>query len=192
MKGDGRAVGEIEGAVPYMIEEIRERLQKEIEQLNHELHVTLPETLEKAREMGDLRENGDYQAAVERQGFVQARLNQLRDRLSRLSSVDTTKIPRDRVGLGSMVTVIDLDTKDREVFELVIPDAMDIDAGHISVSSPLGRALMDLTVGEEATVMLPVGSRRLKLEKLRTIHEQLDAEPKKPKKTRKSKKASKG
>lgn len=143
--------------------------------------------------MGDLRENGDYQAAVERQGFVQARLNQLRDRLSRLSSVDTTKIPRDRVGLGSIVTVVDLDTKDREVFELVIPDAMDIDAGHISVSSPLGRALMELTVGEEATVLLPVGSRRLKLEKLRTIHEQIDSSAKRDKqkkKARKSKKAS--
>jgi transcription elongation factor GreA len=162
-----------------LIEEIRERMAKEIEQLNHELHVRLPEVLQRAREHGDLRENADFQAAIERQHFIHARLSHLRDRLSRLSSIDFTKIPRDRVGLGSIVTVLDLDTKDREVFELVIPDAMDVDAGHISVSSPLGRALLGLKVGDEAGVQLPFGARRLRLEKLQTIHEQLGKDGKK-------------
>lgn len=155
-----------------MIEQIRERLSKEVQELNHELHVALPKALEKAREMGDLRENADYKAALERQQFVQARLGQLRDRLSRLSMIDVSKVPRDSVGLGSTVTVLDLDTKDREVFEIVIPDAMDLDAGHISVSSPLGSALSGLKVGQETEVRLPFGVRRLKLESLRTIHEQ--------------------
>jgi transcription elongation factor GreA len=171
-----------------MIEEIRERLTKEIDQLNHELHVVLPETLRRARELGDLRENGDFQAAVERQGFIGARLEQLRDRMSRLSSIDLSKVPKDRVGLGSVVTVIDLDTREQEVLELVIPDAMDVDKGHISVSSPLGRALLDLAVGEETTVQLPFGRRQLKIETLRTMHEQgePDAPPKaKTKKKRK-------
>lgn len=156
-----------------MIEAIRERLAKEVEQLNHELHFVLPEVLKKARELGDLRENADFQAALERQHFIQARLNQLRDRLGRLSSIDIRKIPRERVGLGSVVTVRDLDTNDREVFELVIPDAMDVDAGHISVSSPLGRALLGLKQGEEAAVLLPYGRRQLKVERLQTIHEQM-------------------
>ncbi len=156
-----------------MIEEIRARLSQEVQDLNHELHVVLPETLKKAIELGDLRENADYQAALERQRFIGARLNHLRDRLSKLSSIDLQKIPRDEVGLGSIVTVLDLETKDREVFELVIADLMDLDAGHISVSSPLGRALLGLKVGEETGVQLPFGTRRLKLEKLQTIHEQV-------------------
>ncbi len=157
-----------------MIEEIRERLSKEVEALNHELHVVLPQVLQKARELGDLRENADFQAAIERQHFIQARLSHLRDRLGRLSSIDESKIPRDRVGLGSIVTVVDLETKDREVFELVIPDAMDVDAGHISVSSPLGSALLGLREGEEAGVQLPFGTRRLKIERLQTVHAQLE------------------
>lgn len=178
-----------------MIEEIRERLSKEVQQLNHELHVVLPEVLQKARELGDLRENADFQAAIERQQFIQARLSHLRDRLGRLSSIDTNKIPRDRVGLGSIVTVLDLETQDREVFELVIPDAMDVDAGHISVSSPLGQALLGLQQGEEAGVQLPFGTRRLKIERIQTIHVQLEnnragsapAEVKKPSKGKTSK-----
>ncbi len=157
-----------------MIEEIRDRLAKEVTELNHELHVVLPETLRKALELGDLRENADYQAAIERQQFIQARLSQLRDRLSKLSAIDLSKVPRDRVGIGSIVSVLDLDTEDREVFELVIPDAMDLDAGHVSVSSPMGRALHNGQVGDKVSVQLPFGTRRLKIEKLRTIHEQLD------------------
>ncbi len=182
-------------SAPCMIEEIRERLSKEVQQLNHELHVVLPEVLQKARELGDLRENADFQAAIERQQFIQARLSHLRDRLGRLSSIDTNKIPRDRVGLGSIVTVLDLETQDREVFELVIPDAMDVDAGHISVSSPLGQALLGLQQGEEAGVQLPFGTRRLKIERIQTIHVQLEnnragsapAEVKKPSKGKTSK-----
>lgn len=156
-----------------MLEAIRERLSAEVEALNHELHVVLPEVLKKARELGDLRENGDYQAAIERQGFITARLSQLRDRLSKLSQIDLTKVPRDRVGLGSKVTVKDLDTKEEEVWELVIPDAMDVDQGHISVSSPLGRALLDRKAKETAEVRLPVGTRRLRILKLETLHDQV-------------------
>jgi len=154
-----------------MLEAIQKRLQAEVEALNHELHFVLPETLKKARELGDLRENADFQAAIERQGFIHARLGQLRERLARLSQIDLSKIPKDRVGLGSRVTVKDLDTKETEVWELVIPDAMDIDAGHISVASPLGRAVLDRKAGDKVGVALPMGARRLKIEKLQTFHD---------------------
>ena len=156
-----------------MIEEVRARLFAEVEELNHELHVTLPEALRKARELGDLKENGDYQAAVERQGFVATRLNQLRARLSKLSQIDLSKIPNDRVGLGSKVTVKDLKTKESEGFELVIPEAMDFEKGHISVSSPLGRALLDRKVKDTVKVQLPMGERRLRITSLQTFHDQL-------------------
>ena len=155
-----------------MLEAVKRKLQDEVEALNYELSVTLPETLKKAIANGDLRENGDYHAALERQQFVQARLSHLRGRLVKLSSVDMSKIPADRVGLGSRVVVRDLGTKQKEEWELVIPDAMDVDAGQISVSSPLGRGLMDKKEGDTTEVRLPAGMRRLKVLKVTTLHAQ--------------------
>lgn len=156
-----------------MLDDAREKLLKEVEALNHELHVVLPEVLKRAREHGDLRENGDYQAAVERQHFIQARLGHLSQRLSRLSQIDPGEIPRDRVGLGSRVTVLDLDTEEREVWELVVPDAMDVDADQVSVSSPLGRALLDRKAEDTVIVDLPRGSRRFRIEEVLTFHDLL-------------------
>lgn len=154
-----------------MIEDVRRRLADEVERLNHELNVTLPDALKRALANGDLRENGDYHAALERQGFVQARLSHLRSRLARLSQIDPSQIPADRVGLGSRVEVLDRGSKTKETFELVIPDAMDVERGHISVASPLGRALLDQKVGATVEVRLPGGVRKLTIKKLATMHE---------------------
>ncbi len=155
-----------------MIDQIRQKLTAEVEQLNHELNVTLPEALKKAIQQGDLRENGDYHAALERQQFVQARLSHLRGRLSKLSQVDLSKVPKDRVGLGSRVVVRDEASKVRETFDMVIPDAMDFETSQMSVSSPLGRALLDRKVGDTVTVQLPAGSRKLTILELATLHDQ--------------------
>lgn len=155
-----------------MLEEVKKKLQAEVEALNHEFLVVLPETLKKALAMGDLRENSDYHAAIERQQFIQARLSHLRTRLGKLSSIDLSKVPSDRVGLGSTVRVRDMATKAEETWELMIPDAMDVDEGQISVSSPLGRGLLDRKVGETATVQLPAGKRKLKILDLTTLHDQ--------------------
>jgi transcription elongation factor GreA len=157
-----------------MIDQIRRKLASEVEQLNHELNVVLPEALKKAIQQGDLRENGDYHAALERQQFVHARLSQLRSRLAKLSQIDLSRVPNDRVGLGSRVVVQDLATKERETYELVIPEAMDMDAGHISVSSPLGRGLLDGKPGQTVTVRLPAGMRKLKIVELATLHDQVE------------------
>jgi len=159
-----------------MLEEIRQKLSEEVQRLNHELAVTLPETLKKALQAGDLRENGDYHAALERQQFIQARLSHLRSRLSKLSQIDLSKIPNDRVGLGSRVVVEVAGTKERETYELVIPDAMDFEGNQISVASPLGRGLLDKKVGETAVVALPAGPRKLKVVQLTTFHQQLAEE----------------
>ncbi|MEX0690821.1 MAG: GreA/GreB family elongation factor [Gemmatimonadales bacterium] len=160
-----------------MLDAVKKRLQGEVEALHHELNVTLPETLKKAIANGDLKENGDYHAALERQQFVRARMSHLRGRLAKLSNIDFSKIPEGQVGLGSRLVVQDVATKDQENFELVIPDAMDLDLGHISVSSALGRALIDKKVGDVAIVQLPGGSRKLKILKLQTLHEQTGAGP---------------
>ncbi len=154
-----------------MIAEVIRKLQAEVETLTHELTVTLPEALEKAIALGDLKENGDYHAALERQQFVQARLGHLTQRLTKLSQIDVSKIPTDRVGLGSRVVVRDMATKEDETFELVIPDAMDLDLGQISVASPLGSSLINKKVGEAAEARLPVGTRKFKILKLQTLHD---------------------
>lgn len=155
-----------------MIREIREKLGQEIEALSYELNVTLPQAIATAVEMGDLRENSEYKAALERQQFVQARLGQLHSRLNQLSELASTESPTDRVGLGSSVDVLDLDTKEADTYVLVLAEMMDIDAGHISLASPLGRALKDRKVGEEITLKLPHGSRRLRVTDLTTIHDE--------------------
>ena len=154
-----------------MLDEAISKLEAEVAALNHELNFTIPETLEKAIANGDLKENGDYHAALERQGFVSARLSQLRGRLVKLSQIDTSKIPSDCVGLGSKVEVKDLDTGDKETFELVIPDSMNLDLGHVSVASPLGSALVNKKPGDETEVRLPFGTRRLKVLSLKTLHD---------------------
>lgn len=154
-----------------MIEALREKLQAEVKALNHELHVILPDTLKKALELGDLKENADYHAAIERQGIIAARLHHLRSRLQKLSDVDLSKVPGDRVGLGSRLTVRDMATKEEVVYEIVIPDAVELEDGHISVSSPLGSAFLDRKVKETVTVSLPAGTRKFKILKLETLHD---------------------
>jgi transcription elongation factor GreA len=160
-----------------MLDAVRQKLSDEVQRLNHELSVTLPETLKRALQMGDLRENGDYHAALERQGFIQARLSHLRSRLAKLSQIDLNKIPMDKVGLGSRVVVQDLATREQATYELVVPDAMEFDgdgdANQISVASPLGRGLLEHKVGDVAVIQLPAGPRKLKILELTTFHQQL-------------------
>jgi transcription elongation factor GreA len=146
-----------------MIREMREKLGAEIQQLSHELNILIPQAIAQAVALGDLRENSEYKAALERQQFVQARLGQLHQRLAQVSQLATIETPTDRVGLGSSVTVVDLDTNERETYMVVLAEMMDIDAGHISLASPLGRALKGRKVGEEIDLRLPRGQRQLRI-----------------------------
>jgi transcription elongation factor GreA len=154
-----------------MIREMREKLGREIDELSRELNVTLPQAIAQAVELGDLRENSEYKAALERQQFVQARLGQLHARLNQLTQLAGTEAPLDRVGLGSRVTVLDLETRDSDTYMLVLAEMMDIDAGHISLASPLGRALKDRQEGEEISLRLPHGTRRLRITEIVTVHQ---------------------
>src|SRR5512132_1007920 len=154
-----------------MIEALKQKLGDEVEKLQYELNVTLPHEIRKAVEMGDLRENSEYKAALERQQFVQARLGQLHQRLNQLGQLANHESPTDRVGLGSRVTVLDLETSETDVYMVVLAEMMDIDAGHISLMSPLGRALADGRVGDEVSLRLPTMTRRLRITELVTIHQ---------------------
>jgi len=155
-----------------MIREMQEKLGKEVEELSRELTVTIPRAIASAVALGDLRENSEYKAVLERQQLVQARLRQLHHRLAQLGQLASTEAPRDRVGLGSKVVVEDLGTGDRETFTLVLAEMMDFDEGHISLASPLGMALKDRKPGEEVSLRLPTTSRKLRIVEVVTIHEQ--------------------
>jgi transcription elongation factor GreA len=154
-----------------VIEALKQKLTDEAEKLRFELNVTLPNEIRKAVELGDLRENSEYKAALERQQFVQARLGQLTSRLSKLSSIDEAQIATDAVGMGSKVTVEDQDSKEKEDYYLIFGDAEDFEDGQVTMSSPIGRALLGKKVGEVALLKLPARTRKLKVVTLKTIHD---------------------
>ena len=154
-----------------MIEALKAKLGEEVEKLQFELNVTLPGEIRRAVEMGDLRENSEYKAALERQQFVRARLNQLRERLSKLSSIDIAQIAHDSVGLGSHVVVTDEKTGLIETYALVFGDALEFEEGQVTMSSPIGRALLGKKIGDMALLKLPTMLRKLKITDLKTIHE---------------------
>jgi transcription elongation factor GreA len=154
-----------------MIEALKQKLNDEAEKLRYELNVTLPAEIRRAVEMGDLRENSEYKAALERQRLVQARLGQLGQRLSKLSQVDVAQIPRDRVGLGSKIVVEDQESKERETYHLVFGDSIEFEDGHVTMSSPIGRAMLGRAKGERVMLKLPDRTRTLVIVHLLTIHD---------------------
>jgi transcription elongation factor GreA len=158
-----------------MIEELKRKLSEEAGKLQHELNVILPNEIRKAVELGDLRENSEYKAALERQQFVQARLGQLHQRLSKLSSIDMSQIPPDKVGLGSRVVVEDEKTRAREEYHLVFGDAVEYEDGQVTMSSPIGRTLLGKAIGDKFVLRLPAMTRHLKLVELQTIHDDVAA-----------------
>jgi transcription elongation factor GreA len=154
--------------------DVKKKLKEEITALEYELRNELPREILKARAHGDLSENAEYHAAKDRQGFVNARLNQLKKRVAEMSMIDFSKIPHDKVGLGSTVVVFDT-LKDEEVtYFLVTSEEADAPAGKISTSSPIGRALLGKAVGDEVRVTIPGGVKQLEILKLTTVHEAAD------------------
>ena len=148
------------------------RFEDEIGQLDRELTQELPKEIQRARELGDLRENAEYQAAKERQRFVEARISMLRQRVSEIQLMNLDRIPKDRAGFGSKLTISE--NGKAFVYELVMPEDADPDRGLISVASPIGRALVGKEDGDEVTAPTPAGQRHFEIVKLVTIHD--DAE----------------
>jgi transcription elongation factor GreA len=154
------------------MEALKKKLQDEITALEYELHVDLPREISKARAHGDLSENAEYHAAKERQGVVNARLGQLNARLRELSMVDMSRIPRDRVGLGSKVVVMDLDKEEQFTYNLVTSEEADVANGKISTTSPIGRGLLSKKVGDTVKITIPGGTKDLEILGLKTIHDE--------------------
>jgi len=157
--------------LPSPMTDIKKKLQGEIAALEYELRNELPREILKARAHGDLSENAEYHAAKERQGFVNARLNQLKKRLTDVSMVDFSKIPHGKVGLGSTVVVLDVMRDEELTYNLVTSEEADAANGKISTTSPIGRALLGKEVGDVANVQSPGGVKELEVLKLTTIHD---------------------
>src|SRR5581483_3268244 len=154
-----------------MTDQIKRKLQDEINALEHELVHELPKEIKKAAALGDLSENAEYHMAKQRQEFVKARVRQLGQRLAQLSMVNMNNIPKDKVGLGSTVKVFDNDKNEEVEYSLVTSEESDVAAGKISTTSPIGRALLNKKVGDTAVVVTPNGKREMEILTLSTIHD---------------------
>ena len=154
------------------MEAVRKKLQDELDSLEDELHTKLPKEIQKAREFGDLRENAEYKAAMERQSIVRARIMQIRQRLGEVESIDISKIPTDRVAYGSRVVLFDLEKEEKLSYRLVTSEESDPENGLISTVSPIGQALMGREEGDEIKVKTPTGMRSFEISRLTTIHDQ--------------------
>ena len=155
-----------------MTQDVRKRLQGELEELETELRVHLPKEIKRALEYGDLRENAEYRAALDRQEFVKARIGQLRQRLSEIASIDLSRVPRDKAAYGSTLVLYDAERDEEVTYRLVTPEESDPQAGLISTTSPVGRSLMGREEGDEVIVRTPSGARNFEIRRLSTLHDE--------------------
>jgi transcription elongation factor GreA len=153
------------------MEDLKKKLQEEIAALEYELRNELPKEILKARAHGDLSENAEYHAAKERQAWVNARLGHLQARLREFSMIDFARIPRDRVGLGSQVVVLDVKKDEEFTYNLVTSEQADVANGKISTSSPIGKGLLGKRVGDTVRIQIPDGVREMEILSLTTIHD---------------------
>ena len=153
-----------------MKERLIKKFEEEIAALNHELKLELPKEIKRARELGDLRENAEYHAAKERQRLVESRISMLQKRVSEIALINVDRIPKDRVGFGSTLHVVE-SNGEKLIFQLVMPEDADAEKGLISTTSPIGRAFLNREEGDSVTVTTPGGRRQFEITKLYTIHD---------------------
>ncbi len=154
------------------MKEAKKKLEDEIRKLDRELKEEIPKALKTAADMGDLSENAEYQAAKERQSYLQARLAHLRERLAKLSMINLSKVPTDRVSYGSKVVLWDLDTDKKVTYKLVSIEESDVKEGLISTTSPIGKSLMGHEEGDEVQIQTPGGVKNYEIVQLTTLHDE--------------------
>jgi len=152
--------------------EIKQKLQTQLDELESELRVHLPKEIKRALEFGDLRENSEYHAALDRQNMVKARIVELRQRLSEISSIDLSKISHDKAGYGSTLVLFDAEKDEEVTYRLVTPEESDPQQGLISTTSPVGKSLMGKEEVDEFVVRTPAGARNFEIRRLSTLHDE--------------------
>lgn len=153
------------------IEALLHGLRAEFNKLDREFRLEIPKKIQAARELGDLRESGEYETIKDRQGFVKARMAFLQQRIAEISKIDLRAIPKDRVALGSTVHLMDEESGEESVYTLVFPELMDSARGWISVASPIGRSLIGKQAGDRVVMNMPSGTKAFEMMKLQTLHE---------------------
>lgn len=151
---------------------IKKKLQDEIAQLTHEMNIELPKEIAVARAHGDLSENAEYKYAKERQSYVNLKIAHLKKRMGDLGMLNLSNIPKDRAGYGSRLIVLDVRREVKIEYKLVSSEEVDAEKGHISTTSPIGKALLNKKVGDEIEVATPAGKKEFELIRLVTIHEE--------------------
>jgi transcription elongation factor GreA len=139
------------------------------EELRHLKGVARPEVIRaiaEAREHGDISENAEYHAARERQSFIEGRLAELEDKISRAEVIDPATLSGKQVKFGAHVTLIDEDTEEKSVYQIVGEDEADIKAKRLAITSPLARALVGKAVGDQVEVVTPGGSKSYEISKV--------------------------
>jgi len=152
-----------------LLREVKRKLEEEVQRIDHELRVTLPKEIQTALGQGDLSENAEYEAAKDRQSTLQARFAQIQKRLADLSRIDVASVPKDRAGLGSEVTVENLESGEEIRYTLVIPELADGNKSFVSMASPVGKALMNRRVGDTVTITIPRGTLEYEVRRIVTL-----------------------
>jgi len=152
-----------------LLREVKQKLEEEVQRIDHELRVTLPKEIQTALGQGDLSENAEYEAAKDRQSTLQARFAQIQKRLADLSRIDVASVPKDRAGLGSEVTVENLESGEEIRYTLVIPELADGNRSFVSMASPVGKALMNRRVGDTVTITIPRGTLEYEVRRIVTL-----------------------
>ena len=154
-----------------MKDRLERKLKQQVIELDRELRIELPRQIKLAVALGDLSENAEYHAALERQTFVRARIGQFRKRLAELALVNWDNIPKDWIGLGSRVVLYEDETESEITYELVLPDDGDVAQGRISIASPIGKGLMGHREGDEVTIRIPSGTKEYEILEFQTVHD---------------------
>jgi transcription elongation factor GreA len=152
-----------------LLREVKQKLEEDLQRIDHELRVTLPREIQAAMGQGDLSENAEYESAKNRQSTLQARFAQIQKRLADLSRIDVSGVPKDRAGLGSEVTVEDLGSGEEICYTLVIPELADGNRSFVSMASPVGKALMNRRVGDTVTITIPRGTLEYEVRRIVTL-----------------------
>jgi transcription elongation factor GreA len=152
-----------------LLREVKQKLEEEMQRIEYELRVTLPKEIQAALGQGDLSENAEYESAKNRQSTLQARSAQIQKRLADLSRIDVTGVPKDRAGLGSEVTVENLETGEEILYTVVIPELADGNKSFVSMASPVGKALMNRRVGDTVTITIPRGTLEYEVRRIVTL-----------------------
>lgn len=147
------------------------KLENELKALKQALLVEIPQEIARAAGQGDLSENAEYEQALAKRDMFQAKVVGVEKRIAELASLDVARLPRNKAAYGSVVVVLDLDSEEEYTYRLVLPEELGDDPSQLSISSPIGMALVGQEEGGEVRVQIPAGVRRYEILELKTIHD---------------------